>query len=243
VLSPRLSSLWLGLVTPIFARIGRELIDSVRNDTVVTDDRARRDFAVRPRGHREAIARALRNEDRAVAAPRWADAVSSSGYPRSSAGRQFGSRIVESRAIRLEVPPERAFAVVRRIGGETGWYHADGLWHVRGALDTLFGGAGLRRGRRDPERLEVGDTVDFWRVEAIREGTLLRLAAEMRLPGRAWLQFEVEPDGDGCVLRQTALYDPLGLTGLLYWYGLVPLHGLVFAGMLRGIAERARTAR
>jgi hypothetical protein len=133
-------------------------------------------------------------------------------------------------------PPE-AFEPVRRIGGETGWYYGNWLWRLRGFLDLLVGGVGVRRGRRDPERLVPGDALDFWRVEAVEPDALLRLSAEMKLPGRAWLQFEVEPDGDGSLLRQTAIFDPRGLLGLAYWYALYPLHQLVFAGMLRGIVE------
>jgi hypothetical protein len=243
VLSPTLSSRWLGLVTPLYARVGRKLIDSLRNPTVVTDDSARRVFAVQPRGFREAIARALANEDREVAETRWSDALSAAGLPRSWAGVRFASRLVDSRTIRVDAPPPVAFEPIERLGGTTGWYAADALWRLRGFLDLLAGGVGLRRGRRDPRHLAVGDAVDFWRVEAIEPGRLLRLAAEMRLPGRAWLVFEVTPDGPGAMIRQTALFDPAGLAGLAYWYALYPLHALVFGGMLRGIARRVRTAR
>jgi uncharacterized protein YbjT (DUF2867 family) len=236
VLSPRLSSLWLGLVTPVYARVGRELIDSIRNTTTVEGDSARRLFPrVRPRGIREAIERALLNEDREFAVTRWSDALSSGAAPPQWGGAVFGSRIVDSRSVRVRHPPHEAFAPVRRIGGDTGWYYGNWLWRLRGFLDLLVGGVGVRRGRRDPENLVPGDAVDFWRVEAIEANRLLRLAAEMKLPGRAWLQFEVEPDGQGSVLRQTALFDPSGLFGLVYWYGLYPLHQLVFAGMLKGI--------
>jgi uncharacterized protein YbjT (DUF2867 family) len=236
VLSPRLSSLWLGLVTPVYARVGRELIDSIRNTTTVEDDSARRLFPdMRPRGIREAIARALLNEDREFAMTRWSDALSSGAAPREWGGAVFGSRIVDSRSVRVPRPPHEAFTPVRRIGGDTGWYYGNWLWRLRGFLDLLVGGVGVRRGRRDPANLVPGDALDFWRVEAIEPDTLLRLAAEMKVPGRAWLQFEVEPDGTGSVLRQTAIFDPLGLFGLVYWYGLYPLHRLVFAGMLRGI--------
>lgn len=238
VLTPRLSSLWLGLVTPLYARIGRQLVEGVRNETVVRDDRARRAFpAVRPRGIRDAIERALVNEDREFAATRWSDALSS--LPREAAGGRSGSRLVDSRSLRVECPPERAFAPIRRIGGKTGWYYGHLLWRMRGWLDLLVGGVGLRRGRRDPEWVIPGDTLDFWRVEAFEPPRLLRLAAEMKLPGRAWLQFEVEPDGAGSIIRQTALFDPRGLFGRLYWYSLYPLHHLVFGGMLRGIARAA----
>ena len=143
----------------------------------------------------------------------------------------------------MAVPPDAAFAAVERIGGATGWYYGDWLWTLRGFLDLLAGGAGMRRGRRDPERLHVGDAVDCWRVQALEPGHFLRLAAEMRLPGRAWLEFEVTPEGKGAFIRQTAVFDPVGLAGLAYWYGVWPLHRLVFAGMLRGLARAAVVMR
>jgi uncharacterized protein YbjT (DUF2867 family) len=237
VLSPRLSSLWLGLVTPVYARVGRELIESTRNATVVDDDSARRLFpTLRPRGIREAIERALLNEDRQVALTRWSDALSS-GDTRKWGGASFGSRLVDSRSRPAPRPPHEAFQPILRIGGDTGWYYGNWLWRLRGFLDLLAGGAGVRRGRRDPRNVVPGDALDFWRVEAIEPDALLRLSAEMKLPGRAWLQFEVEPDGAGSLVRQTAIFDPLGLLGLAYWYALYPLHQLVFAGMLRGIVD------
>jgi uncharacterized protein YbjT (DUF2867 family) len=239
LLTPWLSGLWLGLVTPIFARIGRKLVDSLRNPTVVSDSRALRELPVRPRGVREAVARALRNEDRAVAQTRWSDALSSGGPQRQWGGTRFGSRIVDSRSARVAVPPGQAFAPIRSIGGQVGWYYGDWLWRLRGFLDLLVGGVGTRRGRRDPDALEPGDTVDFWRVEAVEPDRLLRLSAEMKLPGRAWLQFEVVGDGSGSRIHQTAIFDPIGLLGLLYWHALYPLHALVFDGMLRGIARAA----
>jgi uncharacterized protein YbjT (DUF2867 family) len=239
VLSPRLSSLWLGLVTPLYARIGRTLIDSITHETVVTSDLAARLFAVRPRGICEAIERALGNEDQEIAATRWSDALSSRGERPGWGGVRFGSRMVDSRSVRVASPPDLAFRPISRIGGRTGWYYANWMWRIRGFLDLLVGGAGLRRGRRDPESLAPGDTVDFWRVEACEPDRLLRLFAEMRLPGRAWLQFEVEEDGSGSVVRQSSIFDPVGLLGLLYWYALYPIHSLVFAGMLRGIARAA----
>ena len=239
VLAPSLSSLWLGLVTPLYARVGRKLIDSVRNDTVVTDPAALRVYPIRPRGVRGAVARALANEDREFAETKWSDAVSSSGPIRSFGGVRFGTRLVDSRTVHVRRAPDLAFAPIRRIGGRTGWYYGNTLWRLRGYLDLLAGGVGLRRGRRDGERLAPGDTVDFWRVESYEEGRLLRLYAEMKLSGRAWLQFEVEGDGAGSTIRQTAIFDPVGLAGLAYWYGLYPLHELVFRGMLRGIARAA----
>jgi uncharacterized protein YbjT (DUF2867 family) len=239
LLTPRLSSLWLALVSPVYARVGRELIEGLRNPTVVKDGRALREFAVRPRGVRDILARALANEDSSFAATRWSDALSSQRAPRHWGGDTFGSRRVDSRAVWVQLRPDAAFRPIARIGGAAGWYYGNFLWRLRGLVDLAVGGPGLRRGRRDPEAVRVGDTLDFWRVEAIEPGRLLRLAAEMRLPGRAWLQFEVTPAGGGSLIRQTALFDPVGLAGLLYWYGLWGIHQLVFAGMLRRIARAA----
>jgi uncharacterized protein YbjT (DUF2867 family) len=240
VLTPRLSSLWLGLVTPVYARVGRALVDGLRNETVVQDDSARRAFTLQPRGMRAALARALGNEDLEFAATRWSDAASALGPSAAWGGVKFGSRLVDSRVTEVECTPAEAFGPIERIGGTTGWYYGNLLWRLRGWLDLAVGGAGLRRGRRDQRSLRAGDTLDFWRVEAIEPGRLLRLAAEMKLPGRAWLQFEVEGTGTGSRIRQTAIFDPTGLSGLLYWYVLYPLHQLVFSGMLRGIARAAR---
>jgi uncharacterized protein YbjT (DUF2867 family) len=243
VLSPRLSSLWLGLVTPVFARIGRELVEGLRNETVVRDDSALKTFSMRPRGFRESLNRALANEDREFAETRWSDASSSIGPERKWGGVQFGRRFVDSRTMRVPYPPGIAFRPVERVGGATGWYYANWIWSFRGLIDLVVGGVGMRRGRRDPEHAVPGDTVDCWRVEAVEPGRLLRLVAEMRLPGRAWLQFELQPDGSGTLLRQTAIFDPLGLMGRLYWYLSYPLHQLIFEGMLRGIATAAGEAR
>ena len=239
VLTPWLSSLWLGLVTPIYARVGRQLIEGVKNDTVVEDDLALRVFDIRPKGIQEAIARALSNEEQELAETRWSDSLSSRRAPAAWGGERFGSRIVDSETISVPYKSAVAFAPIRRIGGETGWYYADWLWRLRGLIDLLVDGAGMRRGRRSQESLVPGDTVDFWRVEALEPDRLLRLLSEMKLPGRAWLQFEVEGDESGSVVRQTAIFDPVGLTGLAYWYGLYPIHRAVFKGMLRGIAKAA----
>jgi uncharacterized protein YbjT (DUF2867 family) len=240
VLTPALSSLWLGLVTPLFARVGRKLIDSICHATIVEDSAAERDFSLRPMGLRDAVARALRDEDREVAATRWFDSLSSSGPAREWGGVRFGNRLVDSREVRVAVPPTLAFAPIRRIGGQVGWYCADWLWSLRGWIDLVAGGVGMRRGRTDPERLQCGDVVDCWRVETYDEPRLLRLSAEMKLPGRAWLELEVTSDGAGSRIRQTAIFDPVGLAGLLYWYGIYPLHVYVFRGMLRGLAAAAK---
>jgi uncharacterized protein YbjT (DUF2867 family) len=241
-LSPWISSLWLGLVTPLYARVGRKLIDSVRHETTVQDESARAAFAIRPRGVREAIARALRNEDSEIAATRWSDALSSGSEPRREGPVRYARRCVDSRVREVAAPVELAFEPIRCIGGTQGWYFGDVLWRLRGFLDLLVGGVGMRRGRRHPRDLGPGDALDFWRVEAFEAPRTLRLAAEMKLPGRAWLVFEVEPTASGSRVRQTALFDPVGLGGRLYWYALLPLHLLIFAGMLRSIAKRAERA-
>jgi hypothetical protein len=137
------------------------------------------------------------------------------------------------------VPRAAAFAPIRRLGGTRGWYYADILWRLRGMLDLLVGGVGLRRGRRSPDDLRVGDALDFWRVEAYEPDRRLRLMAEMKLPGRAWLEFEVKDVAGGSEITQTAIFDPVGLFGLAYWYGIFPLHERIFSGMLAGIADRA----
>jgi uncharacterized protein YbjT (DUF2867 family) len=237
VLTPYLSSLWLGLVTPVYARVGKKLVESLRNPTLVSSDLAQKEFSVRPRGLREAIERAMVNEDREIAETRWSDALSSSGTSRSRSGVRFGSRMVDSRTAKVNASREASFAPIQWIGGDTGWYFGDWLWRLRGFLDLLVGGVGIRRGRRDPVNLQVGDALDFWRVEAFEPEQLLRLQAEMKAPGRAWLEFEVTGDETTSTIRQTAIWDPVGLFGLAYWYVLYPLHHLVFAGMLRGIVR------
>jgi uncharacterized protein YbjT (DUF2867 family) len=240
VLTPNLSSLWLGLVTPVYARVGRKLVESLRNPTLVSSDLASKLFRVRPRGLRESIARALSNEDREVAETRWSDALSSSGRAKTWGGVRFGSRLVDSRTATVPVDSGQAFGPIQRIGGDTGWYCGDWLWRVRGFLDLLVGGVGVRRGRRDPVNIHVGDALDFWRVEQYEPARRLRLRAEMKVPGRAWLEFEVTGQGSSSTIRQTAIFDPVGLSGLVYWYALYPLHQFVFAGMLDNIARAAQ---
>jgi uncharacterized protein YbjT (DUF2867 family) len=243
LLTPWLSGLWLALVTPLHARVGRRLLESVRADTVVRTNAAREFFPqIRPRGFREAIRRALAREDRDFAQTHWSDPMSSGVPLRHWHGVRFGVRRVDSRAVELDATREQAFAPLARIGGTTGWYYANALWRLRGLVDLAAGGVGLRRGRRHPELLHPGDSLDFWRVEAIEPDRLLRLHAEMRLPGRAWLQFEVTGEGP-VVLRQTATFDPIGLLGLLYWYALYPIHAIMFDGMLAAISREAQIGR
>ncbi|MBN1543200.1 SDR family oxidoreductase [candidate division KSB1 bacterium] len=240
VLTPGLSSLWLGLVTPLYARVGRKLIDSIQHPTVVTNDLASQLFSVRPRTAAEAIRRALVNEEREFAETRWSDALSSStGQKAHFGGVRIKSRLIDSRLRTIPAPPHRVFAPIARIGGETGWYAANGLWRLRGAIDLIFGGVGMRRGRPQNRDLRPGDALDFWRVEKYEPPHRLKLIAEMKLPGKAWLEFEVEENDEGSLLRQTATFYPHGLGGLLYWYGIYPLHTLVFRCMIAQIGRAA----
>lgn len=238
LLTPWLSSLWLGLVTPLYARVGRKLIESIKHPTVVRDQSALTLFSVRPRGMPEAIASAIRYEERKRAETRWFDALSSGGAGRDLTGVRFHKQLVDSRSLFVDAAPEETFAAIRSLGGDTGWYAYDWLWQLRGFLDLLVGGVGVRRGRPAPDELQVGDALDFWRIEALEPGRLL-LAAEMKVPGRAWLEFEVEPRERGSVIRQTARFDAIGLQGLAYWYLSYPLHHFIFSGMLNGIARAA----
>ena len=243
LLSPTVSRFFVGLLTPMYGRVAGAMVDSLRNETVVNAADALETFEVRPRGLSEAIARALSNEDREFAETRWSGSFAPAQSPRWS-GLTVGRRFVSSRAVHVRRPPACAFEPVKRIGGETGWYATDWFWKVRGLLDTLGGGVGLRRGRRHQVDLRVGDMVDFWRVERVEHDRLLRLAAEMKIPGRLWLQFEVvADDGGGAHIRQTTVFDPAGYVGLAYWYLLCPIHQMIFSRMLRGIVRAVPAPR
>jgi uncharacterized protein YbjT (DUF2867 family) len=240
VLTPRLSSLWLALVTPYHAQVGRALADSLRNPTVVQDDTARRVFGIKVRRLREAIQDALAREEEEWRASACSRMLPVPGDARGGASGFLHARAFDSRHARTQVAPAAAFTPIRRIGGRAGWYCGNWLWKLRGLLDRMLGGTGMRPGRRDPDTLRPGDRVDFWRVEAFEPDRRLRLAAEMKVPGRAWLEFEVSEEKDGgSTIRQTAVFDPAGLFGLLYWYALYPAHQYVFGGMLRGIVAAA----
>jgi uncharacterized protein YbjT (DUF2867 family) len=238
LLSLSLSSRWLTLITPVYASIGRRLIESVRNPSVVQNSTARELFEVKPMGISRAIERALANEDRPSAESRWCDARANNvGLCATlEAGRDV---LTNEKTARVPLPPEQAFSPISRIGGKTGWYYGDLLWRIRGLVDLLMGGVGMRRGRSDPDTPHPGSALDFWRVELYEPGRRLRLFAEMRVPGRAWLEFRAEPDGNSTVLRQTAQFEPGGLAGLLYWYILWPIHELMFRGMMRRLAAAA----
>lgn len=174
-----------------------------------------------------------------MAQTRWSDAFSYAGLPKMWGGTRFGSRIVDSQTKTVAASPSDTFATTRQIGGKTGWYYGNWLWRVRGFLDLLVGGVGIRRGRRDTNNLCVGDALDFWRVENFEPGRLLQPQAEIKLPGQAWLELKVAGEANSTTLRQTAIFDQIGLFGLAYWYAHYPLHQLIFTGMLRNMVHRA----
>ena len=239
VLTPRLSSYWVNLISPVPAAIARPLIEGLRNEVVVRHPRPATAFGLEPLPYAEALQWAIDRSDRHDVETTWFDALAAPDRETLSSVTSLEGMIVERRQRDVAVPPERAFAEVERLGGEAGWPYANLLWRIRGLMDRAVGGVGMRLGRRDPDHLRVGDAVDFWRVEEIRRPELLRLRAEMRVPGRAWLQYEVVGTERGCRIVQTAFFEPKGLPGLAYWYGLYPVHGLIFRGMVRVLAARA----
>jgi hypothetical protein len=249
--TPSLSSHWVGLVTPVPASIARPLVESLRN-TVVCREHDIADLLPDPPegllGFDDAVRLALRRVRYSTVATRWASATVP-GAPSDPLPTDpdwaGGSLYVDERTRATDAPPGAVWRVVEGIGGESGWYSFPLAWEIRGRLDRLVGGVGLRRGRRDPRGLYVGDALDFWRVEAREEGRLLRLRAEMRLPGLAWLEFHVEHaaeagEGTGRTrLRQRATFAPRGLLGHLYWWAIAPFHGVVFGGMVRNVVRAA----
>jgi uncharacterized protein YbjT (DUF2867 family) len=244
VLTPRLSSHWVGLVTPIPAAIARPLVEGLRSESVVRDRSARRLFpAIEPLAYRAAVERALERLNASGVETAWSDALSTS---RSTVPVLLSSQegmILERRQRTVAAPLAAVFAEFTALGGDRGWLYMDRAWRLRGALDRLLGGVGLRRGRRDPREVRAGDTLDFWRVEAVEGDRLLLLRAEMKVPGEAWLRFEVAPAPGGTTqLTQTAFFAPRGLAGWLYWYTLYPVHALIFSGLIERIGRQAEVA-
>ncbi len=240
VLTPRLSSLWVGLVTPVPAQLARPLVDSLVNAVVVTNHRAEKLFpferfplaaSIHHAIGRTAVGDVPTKFDDA-SSPVWQSAATD---PSWTGGTEF----TDVRTMVVAADPHHTWQAVCRVGGEQGWHRGEFLWKLRGLADQLAGGPGLRRGRRHPDRLSVGEPVDFWRVEDLETDRLLVLVAEMRLPGKAWLQWTVEPVSAGTLLVQTARFRPRGLFGRAYWYLVAPFHGLVFPGLIKGIARSA----
>jgi uncharacterized protein YbjT (DUF2867 family) len=246
VLTPRLSSLWVGLVTPVPADLARPLIDSLVNEVVVRDDAIRRIVPIEPIGARESIRRALARVRDLDVSTRWTDAELFGRDPAdpmpNDPSWSGGVVFVDHQTVEADVAPDVVFAEVARLGGERGWLVGNWLWSIRGLLDLVFGGVGMRRGRRHPTDLRVGDVVDFWRVEAVEAGRLLRLRAEMRLPGEAWLEWEITPTSRGARLDQRARFQPRGLWGRAYWYGVAPFHRFIFRPLARRLVREASNA-
>ncbi|MGV9559572.1 SDR family oxidoreductase [Streptomyces sp. NPDC003401] len=246
VLTPRLSSHWVGLVTPVPASIARPLTESLRHEVVCREHDIARyvpDPPGHPVGFDEAVRLALRRVRDAEVVTRWSSA-SLPGAPSDPLPTDpdwaGGSLYTDCREVSVHASPEALWRVIEGVGGDNGWYSFPLAWAVRGWLDRLVGGVGLRRGRRDAARLRVGDSLDFWRVEEIEPGRLLRLRAEMRLPGLAWLEMYAETDAAGGTrYRQRALFHPHGLLGQAYWWSVSPFHAVVFGGMARNIARAA----
>jgi uncharacterized protein YbjT (DUF2867 family) len=238
VLTPRLSSYWVGLVTPVPVKPAHALIEGLRHETICENDDARVIFQITPIGFDQAVKRAL------------SVVLSDQSGQHQKEGESIISQIEPShlltdrRQLTVKGPAENLFQVVSSIGGENGWYAADFLWKMRGLIDELFGGVGLRRGRRHPSELSVGDQLDFWRVEELDPGKRILLRAEMKLPGKAWLEFVVDGTGQsGSKLTQTARFYPRGLLGIVYWYGIYPVHIMVFRRLVSAIGKRAESRR
>lgn len=249
VLTPRLSSYWVGLVTPISNRIARPLIEGLDNEVTVDDpERARRLFPdVRSISYEAAVRLALRRTASDDIPTVWNSALSSA--PAGTAPRNelaFTEGLIrETRERTAAASPETAFRVIKQLGGTHDWPY-ERLWRLRGVVDLLLGGIGFRQGRRSATDLRVGDTIDFWRVEVLDAADRrLRLRAEMKMPGRAWLQFDVSAaheDGSAARIVQTNFFEPKGLTGTLYWYALYVPHRIIFSGLLDTLARRVEAA-
>ncbi|MEU7832523.1 MULTISPECIES: SDR family oxidoreductase [unclassified Nonomuraea] len=245
LLSPWLSSHWVGLVTPVPATIARPLVESLRNEAVCREHDIAAYVPDPPEGligFRRAVALALRKIKEADVATRWSSA-STPGAPSDPLPTDpdwaGGSLYIDRRTLTSDVPPGALWDVIEGIGGGNGWYSLPVAWRARGVLDRIAGGVGLRRGRRDPRRLRVGDSIDFWRVEEIESGRLLRLRAEMRLPGLAWLELAVRQEDGRTVYEQRAIFYPRGLLGHLYWWTLVPFHRLIFGRLPKNLVTAA----
>ncbi len=245
--TPRLSSYWVHLVTPISARLAQPLILGLRNETIVRNGAASRDFPkIVPIGFDAAVSRALDRYRSSGPDTTWFDAFDVRTLPATFTGVREGMLIDRKERI-ADATPQQVASVFMQLGGKRGWLYGNGLWRLRGLLDRVFGGIGLRRGRRSATDLRLGDAVDFWRVDALEPGHILRLRAEMKLPGKAWLEFDADRLDDGRTrLTQTAFFEPHGLFGFLYWYLVFPFHALIFnrlASRIVFLAEQTARAR
>jgi uncharacterized protein YbjT (DUF2867 family) len=247
VLTPGLSSLWIGLVTPIPTGLARPLVESLVNEVVVTDRPISDVIPHEPLSFRRSVELALGRQRDLEVVTTWAGAEiggRSPADPMPTDPDWSGGVVLDDRQeVHADASPADVYRTVTGIGGTRGWYVTEALWSIRGLADQLIGGVGMRRGRRHPDDLRVGDPLDFWRVEALVPDRLMRLRAEMKVPGTAWLEFTIEPDGDGSRLVQRARFHPRGLWGRLYWYSLLPFHAIIFGRMARRLAEAAEMRR
>ncbi len=241
---PELSSRWVDLLTPIPYSIAQPLVESLQTEVVVRSDRARTTFSVKPTGYDEAVRLALTRMAHDSVETTWASSLSSlsQDQPEADVLGSHEGMLLDRRLRRIKASPAQVFETICTQGGEEGWPAGNALWQLRGIMDRMVGGVGMRRGRRHPRELRVGDPLDFWRVEALESPHLLRLRAEMKLPGRAWLQFEVLPDSEGARVEQTAFFEPHGVPGYLYWYSVIPFHRFVFPGLIDALKEQAETS-
>jgi uncharacterized protein YbjT (DUF2867 family) len=242
VLTPRLSSHWVGLVTPVPASLARPLVDSLVNEVTVQGGRTLEVLGAPRRSLREAIALAL-GRTRAGEVPTAFTAAELRPFRPYETDPAWagGTELADERVVESSATPEELFAALSTLGGSKGWHAGEWLWRLRGLADLVWGGPGLRRGRRHPSDLVVGDYVDFWRVEALEAPRHLRLHAEMVLPGEAWLEWTVERTAEGSRLTQRARFKPRGLWGRAYWLAVLPFHGFVFPGLARGVVADAET--
>ncbi|HTX92219.1 MAG TPA: DUF2867 domain-containing protein [Anaerolineales bacterium] len=245
-LPTRLCAYWLQWITPIPAGIAYVLIESIRNEVIVRNDSASQLFPqIRPRNYQVSLERALMRISSDQVETTWSDSQASyTGDIRPVTLTTYEGLLLERRQRFTAAPPEAVYRVFTGLGGKRGWLHANWIWLARGIIDRMVGGPGFRRGRRHPDELRVGDAVDFWRVEMLQPGRQMRLRAEMKVPGLAWLQFEVTPySSSENLVTQTAFFEPKGLPGLLYWYLLYPIHGWMFSMLIRRVVEKAERTR
>ncbi len=241
--APRLSAYWVHMVTPIHWRVVLPLIEGLHSEIIVHDDLAHRLFPkIQPLDYQTAVHLALERLQSDTVETSWSDAlVVTQGNTQPVILTTSEGMMLERRKVILKLPPTPVYQAFTGLGGERGWLFLNWTWEIRGWIDKLVGGVGLRRGRRHPDEIRVGEALDFWRVEAAEPDRLMRLRAEMKLPGKAWLEFQsgVQPDGK-TQLTQTAYFAPRGVGGFLYWYMLYPIHGFIFSGLIRKVADRAR---
>jgi uncharacterized protein YbjT (DUF2867 family) len=247
VLTPKLSSLWIGFVTPVPTSLARPLVESLISEVVVDSRKTITDLIPLPAEGlltvSQAIQLALTRTAENSVDTRWSDAAfPTAPWQKAQSDPDWAGELTlkDHREITTEASIAKVWEQIEGIGGERGWFGSGWLWYLRGVLDRIVGGVGLRRGRRDPQHLRIGDSLDFWRVEGLEHGKHLRLYAEMILPGKAWLEFNLTEKDGQTVVTQDALFEPRGLGGQIYWYVVSPFHFFIFPTMLRNIVKAAR---